>query len=396
MPALQHTFPERRHDLDWLRVLAFGLLIFYHTGMFFVSWEWEIKNNATSTDFEPFMMFPNQWRMSLLFLISGAAVYFALDKLPGKAFPWERTKRIFFPLVFGMLFVIPPQIYFERLSKGASLEYLDFQLSVFRLQPYPEGNFSWHHLGYLIYIFTYSLLFLPLFLWLRSEKGRCFADRMIRAFRFPALIYAFALVQFANELWLRDGWEISHNLVADWYNHVLSAGFFVAGFVLCTQPRLWQAITNLRKWSLVLGLLTATVLYAFYWIDWHDLAGKELTLYRLLKSFNRWFWMLAILGYAHRHLNFNSAFLRYANPAVYPFYILHQTVIIAIAYYATDWQWNVFAKFMYISLSTFAVCWILYEFVIRRFNPLRFLFGMKPAKKPERQLAVAQKAGLGF
>lgn len=211
MDTPQNTLPERRHDLDWLRVLAFGLLIFYHSGMFFVSWEWEIKNNVISTAFEPFMLFFSQWRMSLLFLVSGAAVHFALDKLPAKAFLWNRTKRLFFPLVFGMLFIIPPQIYFHRLSKEASPGYLDFQLSVFRLQPYPEGNFSWHHLWYLAYIFTYSVLFLPLFLWLRSEKGRASTERAIRLFRFPALVYAFALAHFAGELLLRDAWPTSHD-----------------------------------------------------------------------------------------------------------------------------------------------------------------------------------------
>ncbi|MBC8110204.1 MAG: acyltransferase family protein [Verrucomicrobia bacterium] len=375
--AGQSLTSTRRYDLDWLRVLAFGLLIFYHTGMFFVSWEWHIKNNIISEALEPFMIFPNQWRMSLLFLISGAAVYFALDKLTGRKFLWERTKRLFVPLVFGMFFVIPPQIYFERISQGETFSYFSFQQTVFQMQPYPEGSFSWHHLWYLVYIFVYSLVFLPLFLWLKSEKGKRLTKKIAGTLHFPFLIYGFALFQFVDEILLKDDWEISHNLIADWYNHGLSIAFFVMGFLICTHQKFWQVIENQRKWSLGLGLFTATVLYVFYWTPWEDIEGVNLLLYRFIKSFSRWFWILTILGFGKKYLNFTNPFLRYANQAVAPFYILHQTVITFFAYYATNWQIPVSIKFLYISLATFLICWILYEFLIKRWQLLRVVFGLK-------------------
>ncbi|MDQ1086206.1 acyltransferase family protein [Siphonobacter sp. SORGH_AS_1065] len=127
----------RRYDLDWLRVLAFLLLIFFHTGMFFNYWGWHVKNNVQTHWVEYPMMFTSAWRMALLFMISGMGVYWALGQRSAGSFLGERTKRIFIPLVFGMFFIIPPQIFFERISNGATYSFLEFYPSTFEFLPYP-------------------------------------------------------------------------------------------------------------------------------------------------------------------------------------------------------------------------------------------------------------------
>ena len=104
----------RRHDLDWLRVLVFALLIFYHVGMFFVPWDFHIKNNSIHNWLTYPMWFLNQWRLPILFVISGMGTYYALQKRTGKEFALERIKKLYIPLTFGMLFIIPPQVYLER------------------------------------------------------------------------------------------------------------------------------------------------------------------------------------------------------------------------------------------------------------------------------------------
>ncbi|MFC4874431.1 acyltransferase family protein [Negadavirga shengliensis] len=151
----------RRYELDWLRVIAFALLVFFHTGMLFVSWDWHIKNNVISEAIRWPMLFLSQWRMSLIFLISGAGVYFAMGYRSPKVFALDRLKRILVPLLAGMILVIPPQVYLERLDQGAEWGYLRFYLTIFRFEPYPEGNFSWHHLWFLVYILSYSWFCCP-------------------------------------------------------------------------------------------------------------------------------------------------------------------------------------------------------------------------------------------
>ncbi|KXK28908.1 MAG: acyltransferase [Bacteroidetes bacterium OLB12] len=160
----------RRYSLDWLRVIAFSLLIFYHVGMFFVPWDFHIKNNTIYPDIRWPMLFLNQWRLPLLFVISGMSTWFALSKRSGLQFVGERTTRLLIPLLAGMILIVPPQVYFERLAKaqvtGGFLDY--WPVHAFS-GVYPEGNLSWHHLWFLPYLLIFSLLLLPVFLYLRKH-----------------------------------------------------------------------------------------------------------------------------------------------------------------------------------------------------------------------------------
>jgi surface polysaccharide O-acyltransferase-like enzyme len=368
----------RRYDLDWLRVLAFMLLIFYHTGMFFVSWDWHVKNQFISEALETPMLFLSQWRMSLLFLISGAGVYFALGRRSSGRFLTDRHKRLLLPLLFGMLVIVPPQIYFERLQRGEDVgSYLHYYPRVFEFQPYPEGNFSWHHLWYLAYILVYSLLTLPLFRYLRSDAGSRQLQRLTRFLARPLPLFLFVLPLWMGDALLRPYWETTHNLLADWANFTFSLLMFIYGFVLCADGKFAEVIQQIYQRTLAMGLVTVTALYTFYWIDWPDPSPTGLVFYRLLKDLNIWCWLLTILGFARRYLSFSNPLLKYAGDAVYPFYIMHQTIIVALGYFMATLPMGVGVKFLVISLTTFGVCAILYEFIIRRVPVLRPLFGLR-------------------
>ena len=140
----------RRYDIDWLRVLVFGLLIFYHVGMFFVPWGWHIKNNIIYEWPMWPMRFLNQWRLPILFVISGMGTYYALNKRNGWQFAGERIKRLLVPLLFGMAVIVPVQVYAERVVNGQfNGSYFDFWPSQAFEGVYPVGNLSWHHLWFL-------------------------------------------------------------------------------------------------------------------------------------------------------------------------------------------------------------------------------------------------------
>ena len=97
----QISTSERRIDLDWVRILAFGLLIFYHVGMLYVSWGFHIKSEHRLTWLEPVMLVLNPWRLSLLFLVSGVASRFMLGKVRLAAFARARSARLLIPLTRG-------------------------------------------------------------------------------------------------------------------------------------------------------------------------------------------------------------------------------------------------------------------------------------------------------
>lgn len=370
----------RRYDLDWLRVIAFAILIFFHVGMFFNHWDWHIKNNVITHAVEWPMRFSSQWRMSLLFMISGAGVYFALGSRGPAAFLKERLIRIFIPLVFGMFVIVPPQIFFERLTQGQTYGYVEFYKTVFQFVPYPQGSFSWHHLWYLVYIFCYSLLGLPLLLLLRRHTG--FTQRLAAFFSNPwSLIIVPVLWHVGGSILLAEHFPTTHNLVRDWNEHFHDFTLFVTGFLLCSQPRFWETLQKHRRLTLGIWVTLTIALYAFYWTVDRDMDATQWLVYDVIKTTNAWCILLSIFGYGYTYLQFSNPFLRYANEAVYPFYILHQTVIICLAYPLINAPVHWFVKFIYLCVATFLICLGTYHFLIRKSNFLRIVFGMKAVKQ---------------
>ncbi len=397
---------QRQYGLDWIRVLAFSLLIFYHTGMFFVTWDFHLKNAQTSESMEIWMLFLNQWRLSLLFFVSGAGVSFALRKRSGWQFTKERFLRLFIPIVFGMLVIVPPQIYFERLYRNQfSGSYLDFYPSVFQFVPYPEGgSLSWHHLWFIVYLFFYSLIGLPLFLYFRKESGQRLLKKIVSAVTAkPAWLFLPILPVWGYFLVLAPRFETTHGLFDDWFNHALSFTIFVLGYIIASQTALLETIQRVRKVSLITGVVCISTMMVVYslpnrdLISWppkvgdFDAYSAHFYFYMTIKSINLWCWILALTGYALKYLNFSNRFLRYGNEAVYPFYILHQTVMIVIGYYVIQWNMGVVPKFFIIAFALFGATMLIYELLIRRFNLMRVLFGLKP-KTVDSQPVSLQKA----
>ena len=380
--SLPSPRPGRRHDLDWLRVLAILLLHLFHTGMIFVSWGWHIKGEHLPVLELP-MAFMGRWRMPLLFLISGVGTTFALGFRSPLSYIKERHKRLLIPVIMGMFLIVPPQIYYERLFRGQSFaSYGDFYGTVLQLVPYPQGNFSWHHLWFVVYLLVYSMLALPLFLWLRKGRGAAALTRFRTFLGKGFWIYALAAPLALLEVWLRKDWPTTHNLVRDWANFAFHFLLFVYGFLLGTSPAMWQAIERLRGVSLSIGIAVLLVLAP----DDGFVYPVEVGLHSLLT----WFWVLAIMGYAKHHLQFRNRFLEYANEGIYPFYILHQTAIVAIGFYVIRWPLGPWTQFVVVCLASFAASVLVYEVFVRRFNLMRVLFGMKPRTRASRQRTAAE------
>lgn len=377
----------RRYDIDALRVIAFGLLILYHVGMFFVPWDFHIKNNIIYPDLVYPMSFLNQWRLPLLFVISGMGVYFAFQKRTGGQFAVERVRRLLIPLIFGMLFIVPPQIYFEYLDHGVfNGSYLfDFwprEVLTKGLYKFnPDGALSWHHLWFILYLFIFSIALIPLFVYLRKHPKAWLIRTAGSLAEKKAGLYLFIVPLFLWEILLQIKYPTSNTLVGDWYALVNFCTLFFYGFLLISvKEKFWNNVTQNRWLYLVVGIIGFTLIIINQQIDPYP---YKYIVFRLIKVFNLWSWILALFGFAAVYLNKPGKFLSYANEAVYPFYILHQTVIITLGYYLKDVSMGFWPKFSIMSIFTFLATWIIYEFLIRRYNPMRFLFGMRRKLKPE-------------
>lgn len=347
--------------------------------MFFVPWGWYIKNNEIIGWLQFPMVFLNQWRLPILFVISGMGTAFALSFRSGKEFRMERIKRLLIPLAFGILFIVPPQVYMERIADGDFAgSYIDWYLAgSFVSGIYPAGNFSWHHLWFLPYILVFSLVLSPLFVWLRDRPdASILVAWRTRLEKRPMAIYLFVIPLFVYEAGLEPFFDVTHNLVWDWFNFMSSMTLFFFGFFLVSLGAVfWKTIDKVKKAALVSGILA----FALQLVRW-SLIEDGLIVHiveAMVKVVNLWSWIIVLFAFTAKWLNRPGSVLKYANRAVYPFYILHQTVTIVIGFYLMELDWNFWLKGPVMIVGTFGFSWLIYEFLIRRIEFLWPLFGLK-------------------
>lgn len=357
---------DRQYFIDWIRVLVFSLLIFYHSAMYFVSWGWHVKNNEINDEFIPIMSFINFWRLPLLFFISGVGTFYALKSKSSWNIVKERTIRLLIPLLFGMIVIIPPQIYFERLQHGNSYnDYLHFYKSVFEFVPYPQGSFSWHHLWFVAYLWVFSIIALPLFL--RLKKMEAPYLNKCGSYSFLVSLILFVIPLSITYFTLKSNWPNTNNLISDWFNFTYSVLFFVYGYIISSAPTIWSRIAKFKLQFLIITLLL------FFSISSFNVSN----LGSILNPIMTWTMLLAVCGYGYKYLNKPSSMIQKTNKAVYPLYILHQTIIVIVGYYISNSKIHFLAKYCILVASAFCFSYLVYHFLIVRFKITKTLFGIK-------------------
>lgn len=379
---------QRRYYIDWIRVLAFFLLIFFHCAMPFVIFGWEVKNEDTSMGLSRLIWWMHQWRIPLLFFISGVGIYYSLQKRSVLKFTGERIIRLFVPLLFAMFFTIPLQVYFEKLQRGKiSGSYLDFYPSVWEMVPYPDGSLTWSHMWFVVYLFVFCLLLLPVFAlfkikWLASIKQKA-ASWLSNPLLLLLMVLPFTYYYFTLYL----SYPEQQSLLDDWFLFVYSVTLLFYGYVLGGSDKFWACCERYRFVFLVITIGCAGYLMAAYWWEMNlpKQQGTRLYVYGILNSLHVWCMILAAAGFARKHLNFTNRFLQYANEAVYPFYILHQTLIVAVGYYVVQWSMPIAVKLLVLIIVCFVSLYLLYQGIIKRFILTRILYGMKWKRSPHDQ-----------
>ena len=385
---------QRMYDLDWLRVIAIILVLYFHVAMIFTAeWDWHIKNKELSNLWLEFNYWLSRFRMPLLFFISGVGSFFALRKRTGWLFIKERHNRLVIPLVFAMFFIVPPQIYMERMFDGATYSsFWDFYPQTFNLVPYPEGDFSWHHMWFVCYLFVYSIVALPLFVWIKSERGKQFMAKQVWLGK-KSFIYLLILPTVLVYLFWTVKFERTNNLIEDWGWICYWFTFFLIGYIVASRQEFWDSLERNRRNSLKWAFLCIIALNYLRWnkiLPWDtwgdDWYGHwEVFGYLALEAIDAWLWLFALIGYGRKYLNKPSKLLAYANEGIYPFYILHQTIIIVIGYYIIHIEESIGMKYLAVSTLSFVITVGIYEFFIRPYGLMRFLFGVKAPFKLKRK-----------
>jgi len=284
-----------------------------------------------------------------------------------------------------MFLIVPPQIYMERLNNGFTGGFWAFYKTVFNFVPYPKGSFSWHHLWFIAYLFLYDILFAPLFAWMASPKSVALKQKLALLAR-GKWIYLIMLPGITWYALLASKFPETNDLTHDYCYFVYWLFFLLAGFICITQPLLMDSLERNRRFALTIGFVCLIFLDCLRWNkiepgepQWPFGGQSFIELFLALKAIVGWSWVLALVGYGKKYMNRKLKILDYLNQAVYPFYILHQTVIVILVYYIVQTQnESILSKYIYTVGITFFITVGTYHLLIRPYAFTRFLFGMKP------------------
>lgn len=346
------TSAPRRYDIDWIRVIAIGLLLVYHISIGFQSWGRMIGFITSPESWDALwlpMSLLNVWRIPLLFFVSGMGVYFAMRKRSWKQLIGERSYRILLPYVFGMFAIVPLHILLMRYYYGISLLY----------------TWSPGHLWFLGNIFCYVLILSPILFYLKRNESGKLSTWIQKTLSQPWGLLV-VLAAFIAEVLLIN--PVPFELYAmTWHGFFLGllAFFFGFCFVLSGEA-FWQMI---RRWrwifvTVALGLYLLRVFLYSSTAPGYLLATESLC------------WILSVFAFGSMYLNHPGKTLTYLSQAAYPVYILHMVFLYLGSVLIFPISIPTGMQFILVLLFTVLGCLGTYE-IIRRVKFLRPLFGLK-------------------
>ncbi|MGH1387147.1 acyltransferase family protein [Kordia sp.] len=368
------TTKTRRYDLDWLRVIAILAVYLHHIGMPFNGDDFDIMNPESSKTLDDIMVFFEQFRLPLLFLISGTGTIFAFSKRTWIQFAKERAIRLLIPLIFGVLVIVPPQIYFG--NKASFSSYFDV---------YTNGYFGVNHLWFIENLFWMSMVLIPFILFLKSSKSNTFLKSFERLtskrFGLFALVIPFSILFIILKQYYPSYDKSLFNFSTTFFY-----GFFlILGMLFASAESTWLHLKQYRKTNAVLFFTSSIIFYTYYlmpneWLSPNFSTNTLWCFWYIVCCLVGWSFLITLLGFGQIWLHKKSTLVQKLNEAIYPFYILHQTVIVVFAYYIIQLDVNIPVKMILLIVTSFPVIVLIYKFLIYPFKITRMLFGMKSFK----------------
>jgi surface polysaccharide O-acyltransferase-like enzyme len=384
---------ERRYDLDWLRIIAFGVLILYHVGMFYVTWDWHVKSSRASAAIVPLMSLFNPWRLALLFLISGAATRFMADKMSAAELTGSRMRRLGPPLLLAVFVIVPPQIYYEvveaiaKMPDPTSLPQRLWLENFYLKYITASGNWcdkdgclitpTYTHVWFVAYLIVYTLVLIPLLPALRRLPNS--ASILIKG---PGLIITPWIFMFLLRATLFPIFGETLCIWNDWYLHAHYFAIFLFGFSVAKYSPFFERCARLRwlSFGIAIGAWTiqGIVYFDVAWAAGTIPTALLRTAFHGMRELQGWTAIVAAIGFAHHYLrNVSGPILRLLTQAIFPFYLIHQTIIVVTAHYLDKLKLPLTIEVLLLVGSTLIGCWLFFD-LGRRVPALRVWIGLSP------------------
>ena len=392
---------ERLYAIDWLRLAAILAVFLFHVCHVFDlaarandlthDPSPSVRNHESSVILTVYVFFVYHWMMQLLFVLAGMTAWYSLRSRTRREYVQERLRRLLVPFVFGSLTLIPWNGYVSALNhasfRGSFWKYFPIHFErTWRALTLPRFHHglialyqtSWH-LWFLAFLLLFALLALPLQVRARAQTHRRTLFYLAELAEKPWGLTVLSLPIIAVKLSLNAAFPD----YLDWSDTLVFFALFLYGSLFMAVVRFTRAIAKQASAWLIVGctsfaILLGTHLLGFLeqWMS-HPQYNWSYSGYQLLAGIDTWAWVLAILGFGLRWLNFRSSCLEYANESALPFYVLHQPIVLTIAFVVVQCQIAISWKVLIISIAAFAITILAYEFAVRRSLVLRILFGMK-------------------
>lgn len=371
----------RHYGLDWLRIAAFALLILYHVAMVFSPWDWIVKAPVTWPRLVAPMAALTPWRLPLLFAVSGYASRQLFEKSGGvRGFLDSRNTRLLIPLAFGMLVLVPPELWARVRIGGYPGGLLHFWTSDY----WSAGRYygvsfpSWEHLWFVVYLWAYTMLLGGLLAWWGGDAARLQA-RVEWLATGGRLIWAPCVLLIAAKLLLLFVVPERPGLFTDWSAHVQYLPVFLFGFALGGSRLLWPAIARAQRVAAVIALAAcAIVVTVELRYQAHDVPPHAvMALDRAARLAMAWSMILLLFHAAERWWNRDHPWRATLGEAVFPFYLIHHPAIVLLAWATLPLGLAPLSEFALLLAGTAAACVVFY-LVGRRVGWLRPLIGLRP------------------
>lgn len=374
----------RHYGLDWLRIAAFGLLIFYHVGMVFSPWRWVIKAPVLVDWLTVPMALLTPWRLPLLFAVSGYASRRLYEKSGSvRAFISSRNKRLLIPLAFGMATIVPIEVW-VRVQEGG---YTHSLVHFWAVDYWRWGRFfgvdlpSWEHLWFVAYLWTYTAVLCGLIAIVPTLPDRLSRlleriDHRARLLWLPAAALALAKLGLMFIVPERQG------VTTDWGGHAAYFPILLFGFALGGTDALWPSLKRLFRPALAVALVTGAIVAI---LEYHYEANVTpphslMALDRMARLTMAWSMILALLHIAQTWWNYDHRWRPTLVEAVFPFYIIHHPIIIVTTWALAPLRLNEGVEFVILLTATISGCFAFY-WVGSRITWLRPLIGLGVAKR---------------
>ena len=368
---------QRRYDLDWIRVGAFGLLILYHVGLVYGVYDWHVHSVHTFEWMREAILVTNPWRLTLLFLVSGAALRFMTLRRTPRQVARARFERLVPPLLFGAVVLVPIQSWIEAMDKGGwpggVAGYAAWMGREFSLSGLADGV-PVNHLWFIVYIAAYSVV--TILLWRRPGLIDRIGGWLEAHLTGSRLLILPILYLVGIRIGLFPWFGITNTLHNDWYNHALSLGAFVFGFSIVGRETIWRGMERYRWIALGLALVALPIMMAQVW---HP-GGRAFwgVPKAIVYGVDQWATIVAILGFGSKHLRARGGpVLNYLTEATFPLYLAHQTVLVAAVWIIRPAHLPAGLEALSLIAITFLGSFAIFE-AVKRVEVLRPLWGLKP------------------